>query len=74
MDLYLISLATIAIGSVLLWWGALWGMSGVAEKFHDGRLIMGIGIGMLFAACGFSLASGVIGPDSAKPAVIAQKT
>jgi hypothetical protein len=61
--LLLISAATITLGVAIMWLGTILQMSENPPIASDARILLGAGMGVMLAGCGFGLAVGVLYPD-----------
>ena len=64
MGVFLIGVVTILLGATVMWLGAIYQLSEDPAKADDARLLLGVGVGMLLAGCGFSVVMGVLYPDT----------
>lgn len=61
----LTGVATIVLGTAILWLGTILQMSGNPATANDARVWLGMGMGMVLAGCGFCFVTGLLYPDVA---------
>jgi hypothetical protein len=63
--LFLISAAIITLGAAIMWLGTILQMSENPAVASDARVVLGAGMGVMLAGCGFCAAAGFLYPDVA---------